>query len=236
MRQGERIQRVWAILFGLAALAFTGVAAAQDDFRGPDEAPGQWLLAITDVETTGLTPGYHEMIDAGFVYTDLEGHELGHLFVRIMPEHPERLDAGAAAVNGFSVERWDSFGALSPADAVARIVAFHDSVSAGRDVMLVALNSQFDTAFLDHLFRGQDRAWRDLYYYYVLDIPSMAWSLGLHGLSGRALSAELGVEDEPHDPLLHTGITGADVNARLYRALVQRAKQKGMEGWLEYTH
>ena len=33
----------------------------------PALEPAQWLLAHLDVETTGLVPGYHEMIDAGWV-------------------------------------------------------------------------------------------------------------------------------------------------------------------------
>ena len=45
---------------------------------------------------------WHEMVDAGLIYTDLDGNELGRLYVRIMPDHPERLSEGARAVNGFS--------------------------------------------------------------------------------------------------------------------------------------
>ena len=33
------------------------------------KAPDQWLLAHIDVETTGLLPGHHEMIDVGNVMT-----------------------------------------------------------------------------------------------------------------------------------------------------------------------
>lgn len=65
----------------------------------PTEAPDDWLLAFVDVETTGLIPGYHEMIDIGIAMTDLDGVELGSLFIRIQPEHPERTEAGARAVN-----------------------------------------------------------------------------------------------------------------------------------------
>ncbi len=35
----------------------------------PSEAPNDWLLAHIDVETTGLLPGYNEMIDIGIVMT-----------------------------------------------------------------------------------------------------------------------------------------------------------------------
>ena len=211
------------VLFILVAvLPSTGQVS---EFPWPAEEPDSWLLAFVDVETTGLIPGYHEMIDAGFVYTDLEGNEVGRLFVRMMPDHPERLSEGAAAVNGFSAERWEELGCVSSSEAVARIAAFHDSVADGKQVMMVALNSHFDSAFLDHLMRGQDRSWREFYHYFILDIPSMAWSLGLRGLTGKALSDTLGIEDEPHDPLLHTGITGALVNVRIYRALIDYRNQ-----------
>ena len=63
-------------------------AAVAEEFAWPDAAPDDWLLAFVDVETTGLTPGYHEMIDIGIVMTDLAGAELGELFLRIQPEHP----------------------------------------------------------------------------------------------------------------------------------------------------
>jgi DNA polymerase III epsilon subunit-like protein len=192
----------------------------------PEEAPADWLLAFVDVETTGLIPGYHEMIDIGMVITDVDGNEIDRLFLRIKPEHPERTSPGARAVNGFDESRWRKRGAVTPKAAVERIVSFHRRVAGKKSVLLVAYNSQFDAAFLDHLFRGQGETWRELYYYFVLDVPSMAWSLGLRQLEGSALARALGVEDEPHVAEDHTGITGAELNARIYRALLERGRRK----------
>jgi DNA polymerase III alpha subunit (gram-positive type) len=208
----------------LLLLLISPLAAAQE-FAWPDQNQDNWLLAFVDVETTGLIPGHHEMIDIGIVMTDLEGHELGELFVRIQPQHPERTDAGARAVNAFDADRWRELDALSPAAAIEKILAFHTSVAGNRNVLMVAFNSHFDTAFLDHLFRSQDRSWRELYHYFVLDLPSMAWSLGLRGLTGSNISGVLGIEDEPHVAELHTGITGARLNARIYRGLLARRPQ-----------
>ena len=64
--------------------------AAANAQSGPADAPDDWLLAFVDIETTGLIPGYHEMIDIGIVLTDLDGIEINSMFVRIQPEHPER--------------------------------------------------------------------------------------------------------------------------------------------------
>jgi DNA polymerase III epsilon subunit-like protein len=189
----------------------------------PALEPTQWLLAHLDVETTGLVPGYHEMIDAGFVITDLEGKVLDTLHIRIQPEFPERLSPGAAKVNGFDAAKWTALHALTTKQAVDTILAFNRRVAGDKHVLLVTFNSQFDTAFLDALMRREGRSWRELYHYFVLDIPSMAWAQGYRELTGMALSKRLNLPDEPRVAEDHTGITGAMLNVRIYQAL--RAKQ-----------
>lgn len=188
----------------------------------PVGAPDQWMLAHLDVETTGLVAGFHEMIDFGIVYTDLDGRVRDSLFLRIMPEHPERISEGARRVNGFDVARWRAHGALSQQAAVDSLRSFHRRAAGNHSVMLVAFNSHFDAAFLDHLFRSRGGTWRELYHYFVLDIPSMAWALGLRDLTGAGLSRRLGVADEPRVADEHTGITGAMLNVRIYQALRAR--------------
>jgi DNA polymerase III alpha subunit (gram-positive type) len=202
-------------------MLLSGFAAAQNPW--PHQDPEDWLLAFVDVETTGLIPGYHEMIDIGIVMTDLSGNELGELFLRIQPQHPERTDAGARAVNAFDEERWRALGALTADAAISRIVDFHDGIAGDRNVLMVAFNSQFDAAFLDHLFRSRGRTRSELYHYFVLDVPSMAWALGIRSLTGSSIADNLEVEDEPHVAHLHTGITGARLNARIYRNLISEA-------------
>lgn len=204
----------------MAFVLLLAIDAGAEEMRWPQDAPGDWLLAFVDVETTGLIPGYHEMIDVGIVMTDLDGAELGELFIRILPDHPERTDAGARAVNAFDEQRWRELEALSAETAVERLAVFNNEIAGERNVLMVAFNAHFDTAFLDHLFRSQGRSWRELYHYFVLDLPSMAWSRGIRGLTGTSISASLGVDDEPHVAALHTGITGARLNARIYQALL----------------
>jgi DNA polymerase III alpha subunit (gram-positive type) len=207
-------------------IACTPAAVFAQQPAWPDQDPDGWLLAFVDVETTGLTPGYHEMIDIGIVMTDLAGAELGELFLRIQPEYPERTSAGARAVNAFDEARWRELDALAPAAAIEAIVEFHRAIAGERQVLMVAFNSHFDTAFLDHLFRARERSWREIYHYFVLDLPSMAWSLGMHGLTGSNVSDRLGIEDEPHVAELHTGLTGARLNARIYRGLLAFRAEK----------
>lgn len=187
----------------------------------PHQLPEAWLMAHIDVETTGLIPGHHEMIDIGVVYTNLQGQILDSLFLRIQPKHPLRMDSGAYRVNNFNPQLWEELGALPTAEAVDSLREFHREVADRQPVLLVAYNSYFDAAFLDHLFREAGASWRELYYYYILDLPSMAWSLGFRDLSGREFMERYQIKDEPHVAALHTGITGAMKNVRIYQALVK---------------
>jgi DNA polymerase III epsilon subunit-like protein len=195
------------------------VEAAVPTTSVPSTEPDQWLLAHLDVETTGLVAGYHEMIDAGFVITDLDGNIVDSLHIRVLPEHPERLSPGAARVNGFKVATWKQQGALTTKQAVDTIIAFNRRVAGKRHVLLVAFNSHFDAGFLDALMYREGHSWRELFHYFVLDIPSMAWSLGYRDLTGAALAKRLNLPDEPRVAVEHTGITGALLNVRIYTAL-----------------
>lgn len=195
-------------------------AAVQAQAPWPSEAPEQWGLAIIDVETTGLDPGRHEMIDIGAIYTDLDGNELGRIFIRIMPPHPQRIEPAASAVNGYSEERWRALGAVDEAEAVADFLAFHARVAEGRRIVFTAYNAQFDHGFVSALLSRHGHRFDDHYTYFLLDIPSMAWGQGLKVLGNSRLAAALGLPDETRDPMQHTGITGAEWNLSLYRALL----------------
>ena len=197
----------------LLAMSLLPPGAVAQEIAWPNEAPDDWLLAFVDVETTGLKPGFHEMIDIGVVITDLRGNLQGDFFTRIQPEHPERTDEGARAINAFDPKRWQELGAVDKDTAVKQLLLFHEDVARDKNVLMVAFNSHFDASFLDQLFRSQGQSWRTLYHYFILDLPSMAWAQGVTSLTGTSIAAALGVEDEPHIAELHTGITGAKLNA-----------------------
>jgi hypothetical protein len=154
-----------------------------------------------------------------------DGRELGRFFVRIHPPHPERLDPGAAAVNGYSPERWLTLGAVDESEAVRQWRAFHDQMAraGGATVTFAALNAWFDQSFTDALLRRHGSSWRALFHYQILDLPSMAWGLGARELGGAALAARYGIEPETRDPLRHTGESGVEFNLALYRAMLKAA-------------
>ena len=178
------------------------------------------LLVHVDVETTGLEAGYHELIDAGVVITTTDGVIVDQLFLRIMPDHPERLDPGAAAVNGFSVSRWRSLEALDAAEGASALNAFLLQYSTDHQLIFTAFNVGFDQRFMMHFLKSHNLAFDTFFHYMVLDLPSMAWALGAKSLSGDGIAAHFGIPSEVKDPMLHTGETGAAFNVALYRAML----------------
>lgn len=185
----------------------------------PDQDSNKWLLAHVDVETTGLIPGYHEMIDIGIVVTDLSGNIIDSLYFRIQARHPERLEPGAYKVNLYNYKKWEEAGALSTREAVRRIIAFIKRVRGNKRIMMIAHNAHFDSAFIDHLFRGEDKSWEDIFYYYVLDIPSMAWGLGV---TYNQIMDYYKIKSEPQT---HAGNTGAMLNVRVYKGILRYRKE-----------
>lgn len=197
---------------------------AQAPWLSPVDNPDKWGLAIVDVETTGLDPAYHEMIDLGVIYTDLDGTEIGRLFIRMKPDHPERIGEIARGINGYSIERWRRLGAVSQEEAVARFLAFHKAHKGERQFLFTAYNAYFDRSFLDALLKEHGKSFRELYTYFLLDLPSFAFGKGIRALRNGDVARAAGIAPETSDPLKHTGISGAEWNLELYKTLINSYK------------
>lgn len=219
------------VVLSFCALLFSVplyVSVAQAQTPWPHEDPDGWGLAIIDVETTGLDPQFHEMVDIGAIYTTLEGEELGRFFVRIHPKHPDRAGEIARSINGYDEARWEALGALMPEEAVDQFVAFHKEYAQDRRFVLTAYNAPFDRNFLEALLKRHDHALSDFYTYFVLDLPSMAFGLGVNALVNAEVAKAFGLPPETSNPLEHTGLSGVQWNLALYRAMHQRAKDRGL--------
>ncbi|MFP4519448.1 MAG: exonuclease domain-containing protein [Oceanicaulis sp.] len=187
----------------------------------PETDPDSFVLAIIDVETTGLQPGHHEMIDIGAVYTDLDGAVLGRFFIRMTPDHPERAGEIARGINGFDEERWVRLGAVGEAEAAEAFLDFHRKTTGGRTALFTAYNAHFDRAFVDAWLKEEGHEGvSSIFTYFMVDLPSLAWGRGYRGLYGSEIAAALGIEPETDDPLQHTGESGAAWNLEFYRALM----------------
>jgi DNA polymerase-3 subunit epsilon len=155
-------------------------------------------LAFIDVETTGLDPSRHEIIEIGVVVADPRTRETRGMFdVRVRPGRIEDADPVALGINGWSPEAW--------ADAVPLDVALVRAKPLLEGALLAGHNVSFDRAFLDAAWRTTGVRPPDTDHH-VLDTATLAWPLLAAGLveslSLDAVCKALGVDvGQPHRAL-----------------------------------
>lgn len=95
-------------------------------------------FAVIDIETTGLKPHQHEIIEVAIITKDMQYH------VKVEPQFIEFADQKALEINGYTPEEWT--GAI-PSSVVACKTAdiLHGKVIIGH-------NPKFDMSFLMELW------------------------------------------------------------------------------------
>ena len=181
------------------------------------------LYAIVDVETTGLDPNFHEIIDVGIIIINQNLEIKGHYYSKVLPNFPERIDPMAKQINGFDLERWTEEDALSEEDLIEGMRVFLNHF--GVKPIFIAFNSWFDSGFVRNLLQEHGYKFNDWFDYRVLDIPSIALACGYFPKTpdfNAKLATSLEVLPETNDPLKHTGESGVNFNYALLRSLMDQ--------------
>ena len=181
------------------------------------------LYAIVDVETTGLNPNYHEMIDIGIIIINQNLEIKGQYFSKVLPSFPERIDPMAQNINGFDLQRWTQEEAISEEELINQMNIFLNNYI-GKPIF-IAFNSWFDSGFVRNLLNEYDYKFNDWFDYRVLDIPSIALACGYFPTTpdfNEKLATLLEVQPETKDPLKHTGESGVNFNYALLRSLMNQ--------------
>jgi len=150
-------------------------------------------IIIVDLETTGLDPKKHEIIEVGAVVFD------AHTFVvereldfKIRPTHIETADPVALKINGYSEEKWQ--------DAVTLDYAIATLMDAGKDAIFCSFPLSFDYEFI------RETGVPERFSRYKLDLFSLVFAAFREILSLKKTCEKLGIEPEPAE---HRAINGA---------------------------
>ena len=170
-------------------------------------------IAITDVETTGLIPGYHEIIELGLVLVNQPELDIITTFsAKVKPDHIHRLSPKAQEINGYNDEEWQDALELDDAMQLYNILT--------ADAMFAAHNVVFDWAFIDTAFKQCDI--HPTMDYHRIDTLTLAWSklryTGEAKIGLASLCDLLGVERE-RDP--HRALGGALAVHRVMKKLME---------------
>ena len=174
-------------------------------------------IAFLDIETTGLDPERHEIIEIAVQRVDpVTLHPLRTLNMKVHPEHLETADPVALRVAGFEPAAWR----LSrPLDHALREAA---PLLAG--ALVAGHNVGFDWRFLERNYRRRGLP-LPMVDYHRLDTASLAWPLlssgELRSLSLDSLCTYFGIpRPSPHRAL-------ADVKATILVARRLRERVLG---------
>jgi DNA polymerase III alpha subunit (gram-positive type) len=128
-------------------------------------------LLWTDVETTGLQPVKHEVIDIAFCLTDREGKIIGEFQTLIKPVYPQFGEVEALRVNGYHTNRqqWDS--APDSFTAWTKIEQWWRALEIAERVYPAGWNPTFDLGFV----RSDCAEAGIALYHHPLDLLSMVW-------------------------------------------------------------
>lgn len=182
-----------------------------------------WL----DIETTGLDPGTHEIIEIAVVLTDFSLSERKRLESKVLPAHIETASAEALKINGYDAEIWAAKGRplASVIGDIAKMIPYKErAIPAGHNIV------GFDLPFLRAAFKATGKFCP--LSYWALDTYPLAVSYmvqsgldedALPNLKLTTLSDHFGVK---HDGA-HTALADAIANIEVYRRMVEQPRQSG---------
>lgn len=188
------------------------------------------LLAGIDLETTGLTEGFHEIVQIAIapIGPDLQPHSAFKPFMRyVRPKFPERADAQALQTNGLSLD-WLMTTAPESETVIEQLDDYIYSLGlgTGKGVIPLAHNWAFESGFLkawlgiEHLQTALSRRARDsmLYAGSLMDRAELAGlAPPFTGLALKDLTGFFGIENA----LAHDALSDAVATIHLYRHLLE---------------
>lgn len=170
-------------------------------------------IAITDLETTGLSLEKHEIIEIGLVLVRQPSLEIIETWeTKVRPIHPETADKEASKINGYTPLEWS--------EAIGLKEAMMIYTQKTKGAMFCAYNVLFDYLFIYKAFN--QTGVRSLMDYHGIDIPSLVWEK-LKGTEHNRVKLNLTAEylGIPKEPEIHRAINGAMTAYRVLKKLAE---------------
>jgi len=178
-------------------------------------------LAFVDLETTGIDPSIHEIIEIGIVRAHQTGDpkeplvEVDRFGMKIAPEHIERANPKALQVNHYHPDEWK--------DAVLFKDAFPIIDEKLKGHVFVAQNVAFDVGFLVRAYERMGKLLDETIYYHKLDVASLAmgkeyWSPTYRRFSLHELSTNMSITNTK----AHSALADAVATFQIAQELLRR--------------
>jgi len=164
-------------------------------------------IIILDLETTGLDPFKHEILEIGAVNV-----ATGETFeCKVHPLRIKEADPKALEINGYNKAEWEEAFLLPNA-----LKLLNEFVGISQPYFM-AYNASFDLSFLEKAYQDCALPWP--FHYHKLDLLTMAWDILEKGLSLslKNVASVLGI---PPEPAVHRALAGALCAYQVYKKLI----------------
>jgi oligoribonuclease len=140
---------------------------------------GRIVIGIfLDIETTGLDPLAHRVLEIAFKFIDLNSGEVLTKFLEKVSQPPEvweKSDKTSLVINGFSPDEFEN--SIDEATAALQIKEIFQSFGIARGkAIFICQNPSFDRAYFSQLISTYDQENLNWPYHW-LDFASMYWAL-----------------------------------------------------------
>lgn len=167
-------------------------------------------VGIFDLETTGLDPERHEILEFGAVILTSDFKFKRAINYRLIPEHLDQAEPKALEVNGYTPERWQH--AISQTEGITKLLNFLSVCG-----VVFAFNSTFDYGFLE--FSVRRLGIKFLLPRYRLDMMTLAWMHQRDAQRYFTLKDTCSVAGVRAERTVHVAVNGALASARFLRYL-----------------
>ena len=142
--------------------------------------------AIIDLETTGLKPDYHEIIEISIIIIDEFLQEKNRFITTMKPNHFTRIDPKALEINKVDIQDMLSF----PTDTQVRgkFLTWKQEILGDEKLIPIGHNITFDLMFLKNFLRYH---FDELFHYKKIDTKILIDSLKLLKMFPDNISSSL---------------------------------------------
>ncbi len=167
-------------------------------------------IIYLDTETTGLLPGYHDVIQIAGIIEE-NGNVIEEFKEKLRPFNPNNIDAEALKINGFTKNEILIFP--DPESVIENLIFMLVPYMAEKNILFAGQKTFFDLFFLQALFQKSKNAVRrtinimSLSHDVTMDLKTLTLMAIVQGHKIRSTSLSdvceyLGVKNEkPHDAL-----------------------------------
>lgn len=172
-----------------------------------------------DVETTGLLPFHHDLVEIGLLITNQELNTIAEWAVKVQPEAgewQERASDIALELNGYDPAVWAADG-VRLREGMHQLIRFKRAyISPTTDFRLVSQNNTFDFGFLLAGFHLAGVPMDAFKHKYWMDTMTLGDALGFGRVGLSAMAKKFGLEPEPE---VHRALNGARLCREVFRKL-----------------